>query len=191
MRVDGAVLVKDSRVEEVLNQHFQDLMEKYFEQSDGVTDSRPQYSYQVGVTPYGTERARNHHEVVQTLVDKPLTPSPPPFDQKWRFFWRVGPRPATTQFSSLNMEPVIPKGIPGWEETMNAWGEKMMGALFVASEMLAVGLDLPPNTFTSRMEYGPHLLAPTGSNLALNSQVGTVLAGFHYDLNFLTIHGRI
>ena len=166
-------------------------MEKYFEQSDGVTDSRPQYSYQVGVTPYGTERARNHHEVVQTLVDKPLTPSPPPFDQKWRFFWRVGPRPAITQFSSLNMEPVIPKGIPGWEETMNAWGEKMMGALFVASEMLAVGLDLPPNTFTSRMEYGPHLLAPTGSNLALNSQVGTVLAGFHYDLNFLTIHGRI
>lgn len=37
---------------------------------------------------------------------------------------------------------------------------------------------------------GPHLLAPTGSNLRRHGQVGTVFAGYHYDLNFLTIHGR-
>ena len=40
------------------------------------------------------------------------------------------------------------------------------------------------------MRLGPHLLAPTCSDLARHGNVGTVFAGFHYDLNFLTIHGR-
>lgn len=33
------------------------------------------------------------------------------------------------------------------------------------------------------------MLAPTGSNLERHS-VGTIFAGFHYDFNFLTIHGK-
>jgi len=33
-------------------------------------------------------------------------------------------------------------------------------------------------------------LAPTGSDLQKYGQEGTVFAGYHYDLNFLTIHGR-
>lgn len=37
---------------------------------------------------------------------------------------------------------------------------------------------------------GPHLLAPTGSDLSRYGAKGTVFAGYHYDLNFLTIHGR-
>ena len=37
---------------------------------------------------------------------------------------------------------------------------------------------------------GPHLLAPTGSDLRRYGKEGTVFAGYHYDLNFLTIHGR-
>jgi hypothetical protein len=42
------------------------------------------------------------------------------------------------------------------------------------------------------MQYGPHLLAPTGSDLHVHKygKKGTVLAGYHYDLNFLTIHGK-
>ena len=36
----------------------------------------------------------------------------------------------------------------------------------------------------------PHLLAPTASDLAKYGQQDTILAGFHTDLNFLTIHGR-
>jgi isopenicillin N synthase-like dioxygenase len=36
----------------------------------------------------------------------------------------------------------------------------------------------------------PHLLAPTASDLQKYSQKDTILAGFHTDLNFLTIHGR-
>lgn len=36
----------------------------------------------------------------------------------------------------------------------------------------------------------PHLLAPTASDLRRHGKPDTVLAGFHTDLNFLTIHGR-
>ena len=35
---------------------------------------------------------------------------PPGADPKWRFFWRLGPRPERTQFAELNAEPVIPAG---------------------------------------------------------------------------------
>ncbi|CAF1328409.1 unnamed protein product [Rotaria sordida] len=40
------------------------------------------------------------------------------------------------------------------------------------------------------MKYGPHVLAPTGSDLARFGKLGTVLASFHSDIGFLTIHGR-
>jgi hypothetical protein len=36
----------------------------------------------------------------------------------------------------------------------------------------------------------PHLLAPTASDLVKYHKKDTILAGFHTDLNFLTIHGR-
>lgn len=36
----------------------------------------------------------------------------------------------------------------------------------------------------------PHLLAPTASDLVKYDNKDTILAGFHTDLNFLTIHGR-
>ena len=72
--------------------------------------------------------------------------------------------------------------------------------------MLAVGLELPVETFRSAGRYGwvfflpyfcpkaniprPHLLAPTASDLTKHGAKDTILAGFHTDLNFLTIHGR-
>ena len=39
------------------------------------------------------------------------------------------------------------------------------------------------------MKLAPHLLSPTASDLT-KYDVGTPFAGFHYDLNFLTCHGR-
>ena len=39
------------------------------------------------------------------------------------------------------------------------------------------------------MINGPHKLAPTAGDLA-KFDVGTVFTGFHYDFNFLTIHGK-
>eukprot|EP00246_Nothoceros_aenigmaticus_P013397 TRINITY_DN4587_c0_g1_i1.p1 TRINITY_DN4587_c0_g1~~TRINITY_DN4587_c0_g1_i1.p1 ORF type:complete len:193 (+),score=38.79 TRINITY_DN4587_c0_g1_i1:33-581(+) len=56
--------------------------------------------------------------------------------------------------------------------------------------MAAFGFGLPRTAFTSLMCQGPHLLAPTGSDLSRYARKGTVFAGYHYDLNFLTIHGR-
>jgi isopenicillin N synthase-like dioxygenase len=55
--------------------------------------------------------------------------------------------------------------------------------------MAAIGMGLEADAFTRRLEGGPHLLAPTGSDLN-RYEVGTAFASFHYDLNFLTCHGK-
>ena len=55
--------------------------------------------------------------------------------------------------------------------------------------MSALGMGLEKNAFVDRMQGGAHLLAPTGSDLIKND-VGAVFAGFHYDIAFLTIHGK-
>jgi hypothetical protein len=65
---------------------------------------------------------------------------------------------------------------------------------------VAHGVDHTPrsNTNTKSPPFGshrpnrsaPHLLAPTGSDFNKYGANGTVLAGYHYDLNFLTIHGK-
>jgi len=73
---------------------------------------------------------------------------------------------------------------------MDGWGELMLQSVSAAAEMTAIGLDLPANTFTQLARFGPHLLAPTGSDLQKHDKIGTVFAGYHYDLNLLTIHGK-
>ena len=55
--------------------------------------------------------------------------------------------------------------------------------------MCALGMGLREDVFTSRMAQGAHLLSPTGSDLQ-RYDVGTAFAGFHYDLNFITCHGK-
>lgn len=72
---------------------------------------------------------------------------------------------------------------------MNGWGAKLLQAGTTAAEMAALGMGLEQDTFTKRMQGGAHLLAPTGSDLIRND-VGTTLAGFHYDIAFLTVHGK-
>eukprot|EP01038_Epipyxis_sp_PR26KG_P005987 gene5987-8244_t len=188
----GIIVLRDPRVTEVDNDNFIDLMEKYFECSDGIRDARPEHGYQVGVTPDGTEHPRNHCSKIGSMTpdNKPISLCPPEKDPKWRFFWRIGPRPEKTEFASHNMDCVIPPEFPEWRETMDKWGSKMLDALVSIAEMAAVGFDMPKDAFTNRMKFGPHLLAPTGSDFNRFGTEGTVLAGFHYDLNFLTIHGK-
>ncbi|KAH8520024.1 hypothetical protein H0E87_001473 [Populus deltoides] len=149
----------------------------------------------VGVTPEGVEVPRSlvDEEMQKKLKAmpkefQPSTPSGP--DPKWRYMWRVGPRPSNTHFKELNSEPVIPEGFPEWKDTMDSWGCKMISAIEAVAEMAAIGFGLSKDAFTSLMKQGPHLLAPTGSDLSRYGQEGTVFAGYHYDLNFLTIHGR-
>jgi isopenicillin N synthase-like dioxygenase len=66
----------------------------------------------------------------------------------------------------------------------------MKSAVEGLAQMTAVGLGLPREAFTDAGRYGPHLLAPTASDLVKYNKKDTILAGFHTDLNFLTIHGR-
>lgn len=60
---------------------------------------------------------------------------------------------------------------------MDTWGSKMVGAAHTVARMSAVGFGLPADAFAELMQYGPHLLAPTGSDLALHGKLGTVFAG--------------
>ena len=41
----------------------------------------------------------------------------------------------------------------------------MINACMTAAEMAALGMGLGKDTFTEKMVGGPHLLAPTGSDL--------------------------
>lgn len=72
---------------------------------------------------------------------------------------------------------------------MDKWGYKLHGAVNAVSEMCAIGLGLEKTNFTEKLSGGAHLLAPTGSDLEKND-VGAIFAGFHYDIAFLTIHGK-
>ncbi|KAJ8748785.1 hypothetical protein K2173_011340 [Erythroxylum novogranatense] len=193
----GALVVKDPRCTAQDNDRFIDMMEQYFEKPLHFKkqQERPHLHYQVGVTPEGVEVPRSlvDEEMQEKLKampkeHQPLTPSGP--DRKWRYMWRIGPRPSNTRFKELNAEPVVPEGFAEWKDTMDSWGYKMISAIEAVAEMAAIGFGLSKDAFTSLMKQGPHLLAPTGSDLRLYGQEGTVFAGYHYDLNFLTIHGR-
>ncbi|OAY40079.1 uncharacterized protein LOC110625273 [Manihot esculenta] len=197
LRETGALVVKDPRCSADDNDQFIDMMEKYFERPPEFKrlQERPHLHYQVGVTPEGVEVPRSlvDEEMQEALKAmpkefQPSTPKGP--DRKWRYMWRIGPRPLNTRFKELNSEPVIPEGFLEWKETMDSWGHKMISAIEAVAEMAAIGFGLPKDAFTSIMKQGPHLLAPTGSDLGCYGQEGTVFAGYHYDLNFLTIHGR-
>jgi len=171
----------------MMEKYFKDRGEKYYK-GEILKDAKPEIFYQAGVTPELKERARNHIKLVDSYADvhKPMSPFPPMYDAKWRFFWNIGERPAEKQSS-------FPKVIPGdfaeWEKKMDTWGGRLLDAGTLACEMAAIGLGLAADTFTGMLARGPHLLAPTGSDLDKWS-VGTPFAGFHYDLNFLTCHGK-
>lgn len=193
----GVVVIKDPRVEESKNSEFLDVMEKYYETVSqdfyngyDLDDTRPESGHNIGVVPEGFEIARNHSETIKRNFSKerPLTQQPPPRDKKWRFAWNVGLYDEYGE--GISGENVIPKNFPNWEEKMNSWGFLMKDSVFTVSEMLARGYGMSPDTFTSKMEGGCQLLAPTGSDLSRYNTEGEILAGFHYDLSFLTIHGK-
>lgn len=150
----------------------------------------------MGATPEGVEepaclRSPGAKSAASAMPPdrRPTWPAGP--DPKWRFFWRVGPRPATTSYPELNASPVVPAAFADtWASVLNAWGDKMVALLNTVARAASAGLGLAPDTLPSLMAHGPHLLAPTGSDLIAHSVPGTVLAGYHADLNLLTVHGR-
>mmetsp|Transcript_6795 Transcript_6795/g.12218 ORF Transcript_6795/g.12218 Transcript_6795/m.12218 type:complete len:352 (+) Transcript_6795:42-1097(+) len=187
----GAVIIQDSRVNATDNDKYITMMQKYFDQPREikVKDARPDLSYQVGVTPDGIEKARDHTEYINKRLDEENKPHPlsvsQAADPKWRFFWRLYDQ----ERLGGNAINVVPKAFEQeWASTMNGWGYKMLQAVYDATEMLALGLGMEADSLTQYLQGGNHLLAPTGSDLS-NLTKDVVLAAFHYDLNFLTIHG--
>ncbi|KAL1863083.1 hypothetical protein VTK73DRAFT_6445 [Phialemonium thermophilum] len=199
----GALLLHDSRASDADNDRFLDLLEDYFAQPADVLrrDARPELSYQIGVTLEDTERPKCAVDqpcldVIRRLdpKERPLDISGHAPDPKCRFFWRMAEVPPyETQFPALNAPNVVPE-TPGirerWTPIMDRWGTTMKNAVSDLAAMLAIGLGLPAETFREAGRYGPHLLAPTASDLVKHGKKDTILAGFHTDLNFLTIHGR-
>ncbi|KDE07348.1 hypothetical protein MVLG_02390 [Microbotryum lychnidis-dioicae p1A1 Lamole] len=198
----GALIVKDSRVSEDANEQFLDVMEDYFAQSQEelLKDTRPEFHYQAGATLESTEKPKCHSDASCQAVIAALDPSERPLDleadkadPKCRFFWRMGmpPPPERTSFGSMTIPNVIPAAFATtWESAMQEWGNIIRSAVSGVSEMLAVGLGLPQDEFLRASTYGPHLLAPTATNLTRFGHLNSIFAGFHTDLNFLTIHGR-
>ncbi|KZT30892.1 Clavaminate synthase-like protein [Neolentinus lepideus HHB14362 ss-1] len=199
----GALLLHDSRVSEEDNSVFLDLLEDYFNQPDHDLrqDERPELGYQVGVTLENTEKPKCAVDepclnVIARLdpAERPLDISGHQPDPKCRFFWKMSQKPPyETQFPALNSPNVVPQAnsiTDRWEPIMEKWGKSMKNAVENICEMAAVGLGLPRETFKEAGKYGPHLLAPTASDLTKYNKKDTILAGFHTDLNFLTIHGR-
>lgn len=194
----SCLVVRDPRVSEGDNAEILSLMQRYYAQSyeAKMQDARPEIGYQVGVTPANVETAKcaTSPECIAEIDNmpkkhRPVKPEGP--DPKWRFFWRVGSRPEESAFPDLNAPAVVPEAFEKeWATTMDAWGGKTLGALMAVAEMLALGFDLPRSTFADLMHNGPHLLAPTGSDLSTHNEVDTIFAGYHNDLNFLTIHGK-
>ena len=117
--------------------------------------------------------------------------------------------PPTTAFPSLAMSNVTPLAFSStWQSNMEEWGAQIKQAVEGVTALLGVGLGVG-DELTKAATYGPHLLAPTATDLGKYGKVGesklshrmrdagtvgnigvSVFAGFHTDLNFLTIHGR-
>lgn len=121
----GALIIKDPRVKKEYNEEFLDMMEKYFYsraqkyyKGQPVEDIFPQYGYQTGATPEYKELAKPHPKVIQSTKHehKPDTPETPPYDAKWRYFWRIGERPAGDR--TLDPPKYIPKDVENFEFNM-------------------------------------------------------------------------
>lgn len=191
----GILIVRDPRVTERDNEAFLDMMESYFEQDSEVklNDAFPEHHYQVGVTPEKTELPKKHCSDTSTLseLNRPVTLCPPEKDVKWRFFWRIGKRPENTNFENLNADPVVPEAFKErWSLVMDKWGNDLLQSVLDITEAISYGLSLPQDYLRNKMEYGPHLLAPTGTDLDKYGAKDTVMAGYHADLNFITCHGK-
>lgn len=192
LRDNGIVIIKDDKVNINDNNNFLDMMETYYENHDYSKDIHKELGYQVGLTPELIELPLNHCSKIKELDDnnKPQTICPPELDIKNRFLWRIGERPKNTNYPELNANQVIPDDIPNWEKTMNKWGNKLLNTIEEVISMMEIGLNLETNELKKLLKYGPHLLAPTGSDFNRFNKLNTVLAGYHYDISLLTIHGK-
>lgn len=151
----------------------------------------------VGATLENTERPSCHASHSCQAIIAQLDPAERPLstiasDPKCRFFHRMGIVPPTTEFPTLKMENVTPINFANtWERDMEIWGQQIKSCAEGVVRMLAVGLGMEEMALLDEAgKYGPHLLAPTSVDLRKNGQLDNIFAGFHSDLNFISLHGR-
>lgn len=183
---------------------FTDMMEDYFDQPvDKLKqDERPEHSYQVGCT-VGIEKAKCFStrdayclSVIDTLEESErptrVEENGDGSDLKCRFFHRMSTKDPNIQYANDSLENITPVAFKdkNWEKVMDDAGNIFLETIERLSILVAQGLGLPDETFVDAAKYGNHLLAPTGSDLGKYGYLNSVLAGFHTDLNFLTIHGK-
>lgn len=87
---------------------------------------------------------------------------------------------------------IVPEGIDDWQKVMDEWGTVLVEAcrtLCAWLEQVYAPLGFPKGLLTERCASAPHLLAPTGMQLA-GVPKDTICAGYHYDIDLLTIHGK-
>ncbi|TXT13007.1 hypothetical protein VHUM_01408 [Vanrija humicola] len=197
----GALVVRDSRAPKEANDRFLDLFEDYFAlpQEELEKDERPEIGYQVGVTLENTEKPKcGRDDECQAIIasldpaERPLDLTGHDADPKCRFFHRMAERPPYESKFPVSTAPnVVPKAFEGtWEERVSEWGGFIKQAVEGVARMVAAGLDLDEKTFLDAGRYGSHLLAPTATDLVKFGELDSIYAGFHTDLNFLTIHGQ-
>ncbi|CAG9333045.1 unnamed protein product [Blepharisma stoltei] len=193
---NGILIARDPRVNEQANWDFIDMMEQYYLRASNqlyngekVAEVHPELHFQIGATPENVEKARNHCERINNLPEdsKAVSECPPQYDAKWRYFWRIGS--FGTPSSEVDPENVVPPEFPEWASTMNNWGDLMLRTVETVVRMFEVASGVEPEKIVDMMRGAPHLLAPTGADLRKWGK-GTVFAGYHYDLNFITIHGK-
>jgi len=189
-------VIKDPRVVDADNQAFLDMMERYYEQAgvkvangELLAEAHPEIGFNVGVAPGYQEKSRDHCDRMRQFSPEnaPQSPCPPQYDAKWRYMWRVGE--FADEPGKQEILNVCPEGFGEWEGTMNRWGSQLLRGILTIVNMFEKATGLDPNFLAERMHKGAHLLGPTGSNLA-ELGLGTILAAFHYDLCFLTVHGK-
>jgi len=101
----------------MMEKYFYSRAQKYYT-GQPVEDIFPQYGFQTGATPEYKELAKPHPEMIKMYQEKnkPDTPETPPYDAKWRYFWRIGDRPVGDR--TLDPPKFIPKDVPKFEFNM-------------------------------------------------------------------------
>ena len=194
----GILVVKDPRANFADNDNFLNLFEKYFasrsemkNKNQPIEECFPKNGYKTGVTPDYIEKPRENTDFRNSLAPefKPLTALPPEKDPKWRYLWRIGEKEANAKQSLMEPERVSPKDFPEFTKVVDKWGNSLLQAVHTVSQMLEVGLTIPQGSFYNLLKNGNTVIGPTGSDLARYKK-DTVFAGMHYDISFLTIHGK-
>jgi hypothetical protein len=134
----GALILHDSRVSEIDNSTFLDLMEDYFAQPEILLrkDERPELGYQIGVTLENTEKPKCAVDepclkVIERLdaSERPLDISGHHPDPKCRFFWKMSEKPPyDTAYPALNAANIVPDAAEikqRWTPVMEKWGRSM------------------------------------------------------------------